>query len=103
MTISDDAPGTQPALVDARELDAAYALLRDAKETLDLLMAAGALLERNTEVMLVHLREAQFLLGPADTLSLTQWRQRRDNFLKIRLPPRDGSRTGSEQTPNPAP
>ena len=94
MTISDDAPGTQPALVDARELDAAYALLKDAKEALDLLMSAGELLERNAEAMLAHLREAQFLLGPAETLSLSEWRKRRDAFVEIRLPPRRDSRSG---------
>ena len=85
---SDDPAGRACAQVDARELDAAYVLLRDADETLQVVTAAAKLLERNADAMLVLLREAQYLLGDGwnNETEVRAWMARRDAFMAVRLP-----------------
>ena len=85
---SDDQLGRERAQVDARELDAAYVLIRDADETLQIVMSAARQLERNADAMLVLLRVAQHLLGHVSNseTEVRAWMARRDAFMSVKLP-----------------
>jgi len=98
----DERPGAVHNRVDARELDAAYVIIRDADERLQMITAAARLLERNGEYMLDLLREAQWLLGDCQgtagvvtvgvamsdvgQIRIDEWRARRDAFMSVKLP-----------------